>query len=42
MKFFEQDIEKDGVAANWHPTEATHEKAAKYLTMIIKETLGWD
>ena len=42
VKFFEQDTEKDGVAANWHPTEATHEKAAKYLTMIIKETLGWD
>ena len=32
---------KDGFAADWHPTEATHTKAAAALTEKIKEIMGW-
>lgn len=40
MKF---DIrqQEDGYAADWHPTEKTHTKAAKKLTTKIKELMGW-
>lgn len=39
MKF---DIQQaaDGYAADWHPTEATHEKAAEKLAARLKEILG--
>ncbi|MFT3952694.1 MAG: GDSL-type esterase/lipase family protein [Oscillospiraceae bacterium] len=30
-----------GYAADWHPTEATHEKAAEFLTEQIKTAMGW-
>ena len=37
--FEEQDQAKDGVAVDWHPSEATHEKAAKKLADFITELL---
>ncbi|MBQ7954764.1 MAG: GDSL family lipase [Lachnospiraceae bacterium] len=40
MKF---DVQSpaDGYAADWHPTEATHTKAAEKLTKELKEIMGW-
>lgn len=32
--------EADGIAADWHPTEATHEKTAEIVAERIKEILG--
>lgn len=40
MKFDLQEAE-DGYAADWHPTETTHCKAAKKLAGHIKELMGW-
>lgn len=40
MKFNVQSA-KDGYAADWHPTEKTHTKAAEKLTAKIKEIMGW-
>lgn len=40
VKLFTQKS-SDGYAADWHPTEATHEKAAKRLTERIIEIMGW-
>ena len=37
MRFDVQDVNTDGYASDWHPTEATHEKAAKKLTEHIRE-----
>ena len=31
----------DGYAADWHPTEKTHEKAAKVAANEIKKVMGW-
>lgn len=36
MKFDQQDM-NDGIAADWHPSEKTHEKAAEKLAGFIKE-----
>lgn len=41
LKFDQQDSAADGLAADWHPTEATHEKAAAKLTEEIKTLMGW-
>lgn len=38
---FDVQSPDDGYAADWHPTEATHSKAADKLTAHIKETMGW-
>lgn len=40
MKF---DVQSpaEGLAADWHPTEATHTKAADKLAAEIKEVMGW-
>lgn len=38
---FDNQSEADGIAADWHPTEATHSKAAEKLTEKIKEVKGW-
>lgn len=38
---FDVQSPDDGYAADWHPTEATHTKAAEKLTSQIKETMGW-
>lgn len=35
LKFDVQDANKDGVAVDWHPTEATHEKASQKLVDYI-------
>ena len=40
MKFDVQNPD-DGYAADWHPTEATHKKAADKLSAYIKEVMGW-
>ena len=36
-----QDGNADGYAADWHPTEATHEKASAKLTEEIKKVMNW-
>ena len=38
---FDQQDQKDGLAADWHPTEATHEKASGKLAEKIREVMGW-
>ncbi|MDQ0058933.1 SGNH/GDSL hydrolase family protein [Paenibacillus harenae] len=40
MKFDVQSA-TDGFAADWHPTEATHSKAAHKLIAKIKEVMEW-
>ena len=40
MKFDTQSM-SDGIAADWHPTEKTHTKAAEKLTAKIREIMGW-
>ncbi len=39
---FDTQSFSDGIAADWHPTEATHEKAAAKLTEKLQELLGID
>ena len=39
MLFDNQSMD-DGICADWHPTEATHAKAAEKLTAQIKEIIG--
>lgn len=41
MMFDLQDGANDGYAADWHPTEATHQKAADKLVNEIKTVMGW-
>lgn len=36
-----QDAQNDGLAADWHPTEKTHQKSAEALADFIKTDLGW-
>ena len=38
---FDNQEPSDGLAADWHPTEATQDKAAKKLTAEISELMGW-
>ncbi|MGN1155706.1 MAG: GDSL-type esterase/lipase family protein [Agathobacter sp.] len=40
---FKFDVQSatDGYAADWHPTEKTHTKAAEKLMAKIKELMGW-
>lgn len=43
VKFFTlsmQDENKNGIAADWHPSEKTHEICAEKAVRTIKETLG--
>lgn len=35
-----QDENKNGIVADWHPSEATHEICAQRAVKTIKETLG--
>lgn len=37
-----QDESKNGIAADWHPSEATHEICAQRAVKTIKETLGME
>lgn len=41
FKFEQQDGENDGLAADWHPTEATHEKASDKLVEYIRTVMSW-
>jgi len=36
---FDEQLQNDGYASDWHPTEITHEKAAKKLVAKIQEKL---
>lgn len=38
---FDNQNQADGIAADWHPSEVTHGKAAKKLSDFIKNTMGW-
>ena len=38
---FDVQSARDGYAADWHPTEATHEKAAAKLVEEITTVMGW-
>jgi len=40
MRFTDQ-LPEDGYAADWHPTERTHTKAAQRLTREIQKIMGW-
>lgn len=40
MRFAAQ-LAEDGYAVDWHPTAATHNKAAAVLTEYIRNWLGW-
>jgi len=40
MNFATQSM-ADGIAADWHPSEKTHEKAAQKLAEEIKGVMGW-
>lgn len=40
MRFTPQSM-SDGIAADWHPSEKTHTKAAEKLTKEIRTVLGW-
>jgi len=38
---FTDQLPEDGYAADWHPTERTHTKAAQRLTREIQKIMGW-
>lgn len=38
---FDNQSMADGIAADWHPSEKTHEKASQKLAEKIKEIMGW-
>lgn len=42
LMFDNQNMNEDGIAADWHPTEKTHEKASDKLVEKIKESMGWE
>lgn len=37
-----QQSDADGIAADWHPTEKTHEKTANAVAYRIRSVLGWE
>jgi len=37
---FDEQLQKDGIAADWHPSEKTHTKAAEKLTSKIRDILS--
>ena len=39
---FDVQSEADGYAVDWHPSAATHEKAAAKLSAFIRDWLGWE
>lgn len=39
---FDVQLPADGYAADWHPSKATHMKAAKQLTAHIKRLMNWE
>ena len=38
---FEVQEEADGIGADWHPSEKTHQKMAAQLTETISSVMGW-
>ena len=42
LMFDQQNMNEDGIAADWHPSEKTHEKASDKLVEKIKESMGWN
>ncbi len=38
---FHEQLREDGLAADWHPTEITHTKAAQKLAEEIRHCMGW-
>lgn len=36
-----QDMQNDGLVADWHPTEKTHAKSAEALAEFIRSDMGW-
>lgn len=41
LDFGVQDIGKDGIGGDWHPSIKTHQKMAAKLTDALKKDLGW-
>lgn len=41
LKFDQQNMDADGIAADWHPSEKTHEKASDKLVEKVKEIMNW-
>ncbi|SEU22927.1 SGNH/GDSL hydrolase family protein [Paenibacillus sp. NFR01] len=39
---FDVQLEEDGYAADFHPSQVTHKKAAHKLTAYIRELMGWN
>ncbi len=39
--FPQQNMNEDGIAADWHPSDKTHTKSAELLSAKIKEDMGW-
>lgn len=38
---FSEQLQEDGLVADWHPTERTHTKAAEKLAGEIRRIMGW-
>ena len=38
---FEEQLEEDGRAADWHPSQLTHKKAAARLAEIVRDYMNW-
>lgn len=38
---FSEQLKEDGYAADWHPSQLTHRKAAEKLTGVIREIMHW-
>ena len=38
---FQPQSAEDGYGADWHPSAATHDKAAEALSQFIKDSMGW-
>jgi hypothetical protein len=41
LEFVEQNVNLDGVGADWHPSVKTNQKMAAKFTAAIKADLGW-
>ena len=39
--WFKEQLDEDGRAADWHPSQKTHCKVSEQLAQIIKETMNW-
>jgi lysophospholipase L1-like esterase len=41
VEFTPQDLNADGIGADWHPSVKTHQKMAAKLVEALKKDLGW-